>query len=576
MSGSSSSKSRRSSIHALATATTDPRPLATPEFKSTAIRNLIQFLSQNGYSYPVSVKILSAPSDNDFFRIFQFLYHTIDPGFAFASSKPERKQDRRGTMGGKADVPETLVDQVPMILQQLGYPFKLNKSAFISCGNHSNWPKMLGALSFLLEIAIMQESVDINAHIFQSAGEGGFDDDDSDLSTKNSEMVFEYLSEAYSAFLGQDDELQAELEAEMQEDHEEANVRLENELQNLQAETETKQVLVAKGRAAGSKVPELMVEKAALTGDLVKLENLIANLHGFEGKLKAKIKVQQNASELKGKELHELRSEKARLQQMFDTQELTPEAVEQITTARNKLEGEIGTVLNRKAEVESRVWKQEVAVTKVLDETELLVQEYNDRAEQLQLIPAESRLADGVDFEIHMSSDRAQPGQQFLNNDVRGAMLPALEELKERINDGVHTNENDTLTKQAELDKLSEQTFETNGKIVAAERELAKATNRFEQTQQMMQSEQASWGDSLDELQAEAVLMHEQIQADGKSLEQRTTEQAQLEKQLDDKMEQERGQMDDLVLKTIDLIASHKERMQQTVNEYEKTVNHCI
>lgn len=58
-------------------------------------------------------------------------------------------------MGGRADsvrASESMVEQIPILLKALGYPFKINRSAVISCGSHSNWPKMLGALHFLLDI----------------------------------------------------------------------------------------------------------------------------------------------------------------------------------------------------------------------------------------------------------------------------------------------------------------------------------------------------------------------------------------------------------------------------------------
>ena len=42
-------KSRRSSIHAASTAAQDPRPLTDPEFRTQCTRNLIEFLTQNGY-----------------------------------------------------------------------------------------------------------------------------------------------------------------------------------------------------------------------------------------------------------------------------------------------------------------------------------------------------------------------------------------------------------------------------------------------------------------------------------------------------------------------------------------------
>ena len=158
---------------------------------------------------------------------------------------------------------------------------------------------------------------------------------------------------------------------------------------------------------------------------------------------------------------------------------------------------------------------------------------------------------------------------------MRGALLPSLEELKERVNDAVHNNENDSLTNQAELDKVSEQTAEINGKIVAAERTLAKAQTNFEQSQQMMRSEQASWGDSLDELQADAVLVHEQIESSQQSVQQRTAEYAHLEEELESKIQHEQEQMHHLIVSTVEMCANHKTRVEQAVNEYTRSIDHC-
>ena len=110
MAGGRQSLGRRSSIHASATGSSDPRPLSDKTYRTESIRRLIQFLTENGYNAAISPKILNAPSNKDFVRMFEFLYSHIDRNFA-------------GT--DKAE------DEIPAMLKMLGYPYTVNKSAIL-------------------------------------------------------------------------------------------------------------------------------------------------------------------------------------------------------------------------------------------------------------------------------------------------------------------------------------------------------------------------------------------------------------------------------------------------------------
>ena len=80
-----------------ATAATDPRPLSDAAFRNGIIKSLIQFLTENGYNHPISSKLLTSPSDKDVYRIFQFLYHKIDPNFTFTSLSTKASDRRKST-----------------------------------------------------------------------------------------------------------------------------------------------------------------------------------------------------------------------------------------------------------------------------------------------------------------------------------------------------------------------------------------------------------------------------------------------------------------------------------------------
>lgn len=89
--------------------------------------------------------------------VAQFLYHMLDPHYKFA---PIGGRDRK-SMGGAAreasmKASESMVDAIPNLLKHLAYPYKINRSTVISCGSGSNWPKMLGALHFMLELVTVR------------------------------------------------------------------------------------------------------------------------------------------------------------------------------------------------------------------------------------------------------------------------------------------------------------------------------------------------------------------------------------------------------------------------------------
>ena len=54
------------------------------------------------------------------------------------------------------------------------------------------------------------------------------------------------------------------------------------------------------------------------------------------------------------------------------------------------------------------------ALANELDDVEQEVADYNSRAEELALIPAETKLAGGVDFEIRSNRLASKPGQPLL------------------------------------------------------------------------------------------------------------------------------------------------------------------
>lgn len=570
-------KSRRSSIHAASTAAADPRPLTDIDFRSQCTRNLIQFLTQNGYGHPMSQKMLTAPSDQTFFQIFQFLYHKIDPEYSFdALADANSRKSVGGREAGKKAT-ASMVEQVPMLLKSLGYPFKINKSAFVCVGSSSTWPKILGALHFLLEIATLQETVDINAYIFAEDVIGGnsFDDTPGSGNTERNELMFEYMSEAYCAFLGGDDEMKSQLDEEMLADFKSVNSELEQKLAATLAEGEAKKAEMQARQSTVSDLPEMMAKDDELNTDHATMNALIANLEGWTIKMNKKLANTDADLELKIQQRAGLVAEQARLQDQCDTQELTPADVEKITQAKSQLDKDMETVLARKAEVEKRMWKQEEVVKTLHAGAQKMVAEYNARAEQLHLIPAESKIADGVDFELHVNSAAAHTGQPLVLNNIKGALLENLAQYKEKINDAVHKANGNTLTQKALQEQAAEKVADANARIQAAEKTLANEEDRYGQKKLASAEENAAWDREISTLQEDAIHVQEEINiAQGKSSETQAAD-SKLWAELEASFAQEMEEMEALICETGELIQAHKTQCDAAAREYADAVAGC-
>ncbi|KAG5461624.1 MAG: HEC/Ndc80p family-domain-containing protein [Olpidium bornovanus] len=61
----------------------DPRPLRDKAWQQNTNKNIVDYLTNAGYSLPLSTKTLQMPTSKDFQTIFKFLCAKIDPNFVF-------------------------------------------------------------------------------------------------------------------------------------------------------------------------------------------------------------------------------------------------------------------------------------------------------------------------------------------------------------------------------------------------------------------------------------------------------------------------------------------------------------
>uniref|UniRef100_A0AAQ5YRQ8 Kinetochore protein NDC80 n=1 Tax=Amphiprion ocellaris TaxID=80972 RepID=A0AAQ5YRQ8_AMPOC len=109
----------------------DARPLHDKSFVQQCIRQLHEFLTEQGYPGTLSSKTLQSPSTKEFVKMFEFIYRQLDPTFEMPNSKVE--------------------EEIPALLKALRYPFVLSKSSMYSVGAPHTWPQALAALVWLID-----------------------------------------------------------------------------------------------------------------------------------------------------------------------------------------------------------------------------------------------------------------------------------------------------------------------------------------------------------------------------------------------------------------------------------------
>src|SRR5262245_14634705 len=56
----------------------DTRPLKDRGFQQVCMRKVVDYLNNNGFNHPVTMKTLQTPTSNEFWGIFEFFYHRLD------------------------------------------------------------------------------------------------------------------------------------------------------------------------------------------------------------------------------------------------------------------------------------------------------------------------------------------------------------------------------------------------------------------------------------------------------------------------------------------------------------------
>ncbi|XP_040050992.2 kinetochore protein NDC80 homolog [Gasterosteus aculeatus] len=428
----------------------DTRPLHDKSFVQQCIRQLHEFLTEQGFPGILSAKMLQSPSTKEFVKVFEFVYRQLDPTFEMPNSKVE--------------------EEVPAILKALRYPFVLSKSAMYSVGAPHTWPQALGALMWLIDQVKINWSLSKQELLFSEFCE---DSDNIEEGAEYNKLLLEYTAEAYSKFMqGEDtfddvDELfisklkkMYNVDEALLASMEEKYRILSDEVERLEKESHTDRLMTKR------------MDRVKLQADLKKLQSYRSNLEAFKGNLENRASELSYELEVTGSQLESLKREQNELQLLLQNQKFTPADVERINREKRELQQTITRLSKSLEDAQQHQWMEEIALSKVKEKAELKAAEYQKLARKLKLIPVSAENACGNDFEIRpfecgpgsMSQHKTQIQMLLrkLISDVEeensrlANMKLSLEESSEQVNSNIMDKSNDLKQMREQIRKVDE------------------------------------------------------------------------------------------------------------------------
>ncbi|XP_078619794.1 kinetochore protein NDC80 homolog [Branchiostoma floridae x Branchiostoma japonicum] len=512
----------------------DPRKLSDRSLQHRMTKDIIEFLSMQGFPHQISQKLMSPPTTKLFTAIVQFLYgQFLDPSFQILKKFEE---------------------EIPRIFKDLRYPFPLSKSQMFTIGTPHTWPHILGALHWLLQLVKYSMRVDGDKLMFNEDFE----------SNSENKILFEYSSEAYKCFLEGNDDMMSQYDQRMEDELRASGIKAEDlqtlatENMKLQEELEQLEKQEDPLIAATTLRDQLKEDAKQLQDQLEKVEHQKSGLAQNAAHLEEELQI-------KRQELETEQKENVRLQQIFDTQEFSPMDVELMNRQRQQLSVTLDDLNKEIERLEQQCWELEMKQSKQREQMQSVVQEYNMLARQLKLIPPTAENAHGMDYEMRLVFNAGSTANQVAMVDFVGTIKPALIQMRKQIADTCHSIEAARLTEEESLEQITDMINDKKEELGLMETRLRRIEEELDHKKEMMAREYKKHADEVQDVQnqlQEMRLTHQELEAkkDEAYKELQVSHQAAVAKVKE--WEKEETEYVDFLVHCVELVCAHQDKIQ--------------
>ncbi|KAM4795583.1 kinetochore protein NDC80 homolog [Rhinophrynus dorsalis] len=390
----------------------DPRPLHDKSFIQQCIRQLCEFLNENGYSQTLTVKSLQGPSTKDFLKIFAFIYSFICPNYETPVSKFE--------------------EEIPRIFKELGYPFALSKSSMYTVGAPHTWPQIVAALVWLTDCVKMCCVLRNEEVVFEDPQAGEHSENGLDFN----QLFLEYTVRCYEQFMeGRDtfEDNDADVCARLKD----AYGVEESHLESLQAEVRSTMEEIEKLEKEKESEPDRLASmrklKVSLQTDIQKYQNYLTEIGSHSTLLEQRLGSISEELETTELECQAVRQENLRLKNILDNQKYSVADIERIKYEENELQQTIAKLTKDLDEDKQLLWSEELQYAKMKESLETQLAEFHKMARKVRLIPSTAENANGYDFQIHCNLDKEQGSINHYRNKINVPLVEILAQSEGQI-----------------------------------------------------------------------------------------------------------------------------------------------
>uniref|UniRef100_A0A8C3TIT8 Kinetochore protein NDC80 n=1 Tax=Chelydra serpentina TaxID=8475 RepID=A0A8C3TIT8_CHESE len=394
----------------------DPRPLHDKAFIQQCIRQLCEFLVENGYAHNVSMKSLQSPSVKDFLKIFTFIYGILCP-YELPDSKFE--------------------EEIPRIFKELGYPFALSKSSMYTVGAPHTWPQIVAALVWLIDCVKLYSATRENTPF----DEGQTWEGETEDGIVHHKLFMDYTVKCYEHFMKGGDTFE-EFDAEVQSKLKDLFNVDEFQVEALAAENKRLHEEIARLEKERESEPDRLVSlkklKSSLQADVQKYQAYMANLESHAAILDQKVQGINGELETAEMEVEAMKQENARLQHIFDNQKYSVADIERINHERDELQQTINKLTKELEAEEHQLWNEEMKYARGKEAIETQLAEYHKLARKLKLIPISAENSKGHDFEIKFNPEAGPNCLVKYRTHINAPLMELINRTEEEIRKANH------------------------------------------------------------------------------------------------------------------------------------------
>ncbi|KAM3935999.1 kinetochore protein NDC80 homolog [Leptodactylus fuscus] len=531
----------------------DPRPLHDKSFIQQCIRQLCEFLNENGYSQNLTVKSLQGPSTKDFLKIFAFIYSFICPSYEIPDSKFE--------------------EEIPRVFKELGYPFALSKSSMYTVGAPHTWPQIVAALVWLIDCIKVSCLLKRDDHVFEEPQMSETSEDGIDFN----QIFLDYTIKCYEQFMEGRDTFE-ECDAEVYSRLKDTYAVEESQVESLQAEARRLMEEIERLEKDKEREPDRLASmrklKVSLQADIQKYQNYLTEVESHSTLLDQRVSSLSEELEATELECEAIKQENVRLKNILDNQKYSVADIERIKYEENELQETISKLTKELDEDKQHLWSEELKYAKIKESVETQVSEFHKVARKVRLIPSTAENAEGYDYQIECNMDSEQSGLNRCRNKINLPLLKFLTKTEGQIT----SNTNKKMEAEDMVEQLNSLIGEKKNDIKSHKEEAHKLEELCVQKVEEADEEEKRWTAEIESLEKHRHLLESGV---NKSLDEalKDLQKVQQELQLvEHRTEEEMRQVENKLVRVMTAVASHmgaiekhlEEKRLKTEREYEE------